>query len=94
MLNQSTGLISLFAEGANNTLDNYWVTTGQPWNGPATVGGIGSTYSATTASVNGSTGLISLFAQGASNSLDSYWVTAGQPWNGPLTIGGPGTTFS
>jgi hypothetical protein len=30
----------------NHTLDDYWVTAGQPWAGPVAVGAAGSTYSA------------------------------------------------
>ncbi len=68
--------------------------SGQPWNGPLTIGGAGTTYSAPAAVINPTTGLISVFAQGPGNSLSTYWVTAGQPWNGPQTIGGAGTTYS
>jgi surface antigen len=94
VLNQSTGLISLFAQGANNSLDDYWVTAGQPWAGPVAVGGAGSTYSTPAAVINQGTGLISLFAQGANNSLDDYWVSAGQPWAGPVAVGGAEGTYS
>ena len=93
VINQSTGLISVFAEGPNNTRDTYWVTAGQPWSCPLAIGGSGTTYSVPTAVINQSTGLISAFAEGASNILDDCWVAAGQPWSGPLAIGGPGSTF-
>jgi hypothetical protein len=83
----------LVAQGPSNSLDDYYVTPGQPWNGPVTVGEANDSFSDPTAAVNGNTGLITLYTQGESNSLQDYWVTAGEPWNGPVTIAGPGTTF-
>jgi surface antigen len=90
----NNGLISVFTQGPEHTLDDYWVTPGQPWNGPLTVGAVGSTFSDPTAIVNATTGLISVFAEGSEHTLDDYWVTPGQPWNGPLTVGAAGSTFS
>ena len=94
LLNGATDLLSVLAKGPTNTLRTYWVSPGQPWSGPATIGGAGSTYSAPAAVVNQSTGLISAFAQGPNNTLQTYWVSPGQPWSGPATIGGAGSTYS
>jgi surface antigen len=44
VVNKTMGLISVFAEGPNHTLDDYWTTAGQPWSGPLTIGGAGTTY--------------------------------------------------
>ena len=84
---QVSGQMFVFAQGANNTLLNWWVTPGQPWNGPVTVGGPGSAVSAPSVILNRTTGQMFVFAQGANNTLLNWWVTPGQPWNGPVTVG-------
>jgi cell wall-associated NlpC family hydrolase len=94
VVNQSTGLTSVFVEGPSHSLDDYFVYPGSPWTGPVQVAGPGTTFSAPAAVLNQATGQISLFAQGANNTLDNYWVTAGQPWSGPAIPGGAGSTFS
>jgi hypothetical protein len=81
--------VSVFAEGANNSLDTYWATPGvTAWSGLLVVGDAGTTYSAPAAVLNPSTGLVSLFAEGANNSLDTYWGTPGvTAWSGLLVVG-------
>lgn len=44
VINQSAGLVSVFAEGAKNSRDAYGATPGQSkWSGPLIVGGPGTT---------------------------------------------------
>jgi hypothetical protein len=94
VVDQHTGLTNLVVDGPNNTLDSYFVTPGQPWNGPTLVGGTDSTYSAPAAVQDQSTGLITVVVEGPNNTLDSYFVTPGQPWNGPTLVGGTDSTYS
>ncbi len=80
VLDQATRLVSVFTLGANNSLDDYFVTSGQSWQS-AVVAGSGQAYSKPAAAIEESSGLISVFVQGPDNSLDDYFATPGQPWS-------------
>jgi surface antigen len=94
VLNQASNFSLSLIRGPNNSLDAYWDTIGQPWAGPAVIGGAGSTYSAPSVVLNQSSDFALVMVQGPNNSLDAYWDTIGQPWAGPATVGGAGSTFS
>jgi hypothetical protein len=94
VVDQHTGLTNLVVDGPNNTLDSYFVTPGQPWNGPTLVGGTDSTYSAPAAVQDQSTGLITVVVEGPNNTLDNYFVTPGQPWSGATLVGGTDGDFT
>ena len=88
VISSSTGLVSVFVQGPDDSLDTYWATPGlSQWSGPLQVGGPGSTDSRAAAVINRSTGLVSVFVQGPGNSLDTYWATPGlSQWSGPLQL--------
>jgi surface antigen len=93
VINQATGLLSVFTVGANNSLDDYFVTPGQSWNS-AVVAGPGQADSKPAAAIEEKTGLISVLVEGPDNSLDDYFVTPGQNWSSVVTVAGPGSAYS
>ena len=94
VLNESTNLATVFAQGPNDSLDAFWDTAGGAWHGPLEIGGAGTTYSAPTATLNQSTNLAEVFAEGPYNSLYSWYDVTGGGWTGPVQIGAANTTFS
>jgi hypothetical protein len=80
-------------QGPNNSLWEYWASTGGQWQGPLGVGGPGSTESSPAVAF-GSTGLPVVAVQGPAHALWLYWEGSGGQWNGPLAIGQVGTTYS
>lgn len=101
VVNQTTGLTQVFAEGPSNTLDAYWANVGQTWSGN-TPGLANTTYSAPSATVTEAAtsgtpaGFTQVFAQGPSNSLATYWETPGvsTTWSSGTVGASSGTTYS
>jgi hypothetical protein len=95
VINQNTGLVSVFVEGPNHTLDTYWATPGVTgWSAALVIGGAASTYSTPAAVINQSTGLVSVFVEGPNHTLDTYWATPGVTgWSAALVIGRKGSTY-
>ena len=94
VLNQSSYFDLDLVRGPDNSLDAYWDTIGQHWNGPSVIAGAGSTFSTPAMVINQSTDFVMALVEGPNNTLDAYWDTVGQPWAGPTQVGAPGSTFS
>lgn len=98
VVNQTTGLTQVFAQGPSHSLIGYWAAVGQSWSS-ATMAGSNTTYSAPTATVTEAqtaapAGFTQVFAQGASNSLVTYWETPGVSTWSSGSLAGSGTTYS
>jgi len=88
------GFTQVFAQGASNSLDDYWATPGTTTWSAGTLAGSGTTYSAPAAVVTQkatsytAAGFTQVFAEGSGNSVATYWATPGTTTYSAGTIPG------